>query len=114
MTDMNKMLLHVHEFHGSGCRESHTFLVGANKITSTCIPTLFLASTLYSCCSTAVVHLADGVATICTCRCGHKNNYWDGRLHTGNFLGPEGLNDLLVGTVDRGFTVQSFRIMYLQ
>jgi len=88
-------------------------LVGANEITSACIPTLFLASTLHPCCSTAVVHSAVGVATICACRCDHKNNCQDGRLHIGNFLGHEGLNDLL-GIVDRGFTVQSFRIMYLQ
>jgi hypothetical protein len=78
------------------------------------IQKLFLASTLRPCCSTAVVHLADGVATICACRCGHKNNYQDERLHVGDFLGPGRLNDLIVGTVDRGFAVQSFRIMCLQ
>ena len=65
MRDMNIMLLHIHEFHGSVCREGHTFLVGANEIASTCIPTLFLASALHPYCSTAVVHSADGVATIC-------------------------------------------------
>jgi len=86
MRDMNIMLLNIHVFHGSGCREGHTFLEGANEIISTCILT-FLASTLHPCCCTAVVHSAVGVATIYAWCCGHKNDYQDGRLHIGNFFG---------------------------
>ena len=78
---------------------------GPYHVTSTCIPTLFLASTLHPCCSTAFVHMVDSMATICACFCGHKIR---------QFLGPEGVNDWHVGTVDRCFTVQSLRIMYLQ
>lgn len=108
MRDMNIMLLNIHDFHIGGFREGLTLLVGANYIT--CIWTLFLASALHPYCCAAVVHLADVMATMCACCCGHNNIYPDRSLHTDNFLD---LKEWMIDMWEQWIEVSRYKVLGL-